>query len=281
MSNLMRVGSNIQALNALRQFGTTNDKISEIQFRLATGKRINHAQDDTAGYAIGNLLESRTIGLKQAYKNIGNAKNILNIAQGGYNAQMALLQEIKSKASQASDDSINDDHRLAVSNQVNALLEEFDDIQEETKWNGVSVIDGSSNSSFYFQVGADSTDALNVSLDASDSNSIGVDSIALNDNLDLSNSASAAESLNVIDDAIASLASSVQNVGNYIVRLDSKEDAMSVSITNTESARSRIIDADFAEEQMSLMKFQILQQTGLSALSQANSAPQAVLSLFQ
>ncbi len=281
MSNLMRIGSNVQALNALRQFENTNTEMAEIQFRMATGKRINNAQDDTAGYAIGNLLESRTIGLQQAYKNVGNAKNILNIAQGGYNAQMAILQDIKAKASQASDDSLDTDQRSAINDQVTALLEELDDIQAQIKWNGVSILSGGSEGEFSFQVGADSTDVLHVDLDASSSSNIG-ESVDLVGNMDLISSASsAADSLNYIDDAIAALASSVQEVGNYLVRLESKEEALSVSITNTEAARSRIEDADFAEEQMELMKLQILQQTGLTALSQANSSPQAVLALFQ
>ncbi len=281
MSNLMRIGSNVQALNALRQFENTNTQMAEIQFRMATGKRINNAQDDTAGYAIGNLLESRTIGLQQAYKNVGNAKNILNIAQGGYSAQMAILQDIKAKASQASDDSLDTDQRSAINDQVNALLEELDDIQAQIKWNGVSILSGGSEGEFSFQVGADSTDVLHVDLDASSSNNIG-ESVDLVGNMDLITSATtAADSLNYIDDAIAALASSVQEVGNYLVRLESKEEALSVSITNTEAARSRIEDADFAEEQMELMKLQILQQTGLTALSQANAAPQAVLALFQ
>lgn len=281
MSNLMRIGSNVQALNALRQFENTNSQMAEIQFRMATGKRINNAQDDTAGYAIGNLLASRTVGLQQAFKNVGNATNILNIAQGGYNAQMAILQDIKAKASQASDDSLDSDQRVAIDNQVAALLEELDDIEAQTKWNGTSILDGT-NGNFNFQVGAESTDILAVELHSSNSSAVGVDNVNLANDIDLvTSSSSAADSLAIIDEAISSLASSVQSVGNYIVRLESKEEALSVSITNTEAARSRIVDADFAEEQMEMMKLQILQQTGLSALSQANAAPQAVLALFQ
>lgn len=281
MSNLMRIGSNVQALNALRQFEKTNNSIADLQFRLATGKRINSAQDDTAGYAIGNLLESRTIGLQQAYKNVGNAQNILNIAQGGYNAQMQILQDIKAKVGQASDDSIDSTQRAAIDRQVSALLEELDDIMYQTKWNGESVLDGSSNGTFAFQVGAEAEDTLNVVLDSSNSAAVGTDDVVLS-TMDLTTSSStAAAGMATVDNAIASLAESVQTVGNYLVRLKSKEEALSVSVTNTEAARSRIVDADFAEEQMSLMKYQILQQTGLSALSQANSAPQAVLALFQ
>ncbi len=72
----------------------------------------------------------------------------------------------------------------------------------------------------------------------------------------------------------------MKDVGEYQVRLDSKEYTLSNAITNTEAVRSTIEDADFAKEQMEVMKLQILQQTSLSSLTQANSAPQLVLSMF-
>ena len=81
--------------------------------------------------------------------------------------------------------------------------------------------------------------------------------------------------------AIKSLAKSIQNVGDNNARLSSKEESLSLAISNTEATRSRIEDADFAKEQMSMMKLQILQQTSVSSFSQANSAPQMVLSLFR
>jgi flagellin len=84
-----------------------------------------------------------------------------------------------------------------------------------------------------------------------------------------------------LDEAIKSLAKSIQSVGDYNARLSSKEESLSLAISNTEATRSRIEDADFAKEQMSMMKLQILQQTSVSSFSQANSAPQVVMSLFR
>ena len=87
--------------------------------------------------------------------------------------------------------------------------------------------------------------------------------------------------ISVADSAIKSLAKSIQNVGDNNARLSSKEESLSLAISNTEATRSRIEDADFAKEQMAMMKLQILQQTTMSSFSQANSAPQMVLSLFR
>jgi flagellin len=84
-----------------------------------------------------------------------------------------------------------------------------------------------------------------------------------------------------VDAAIDTLNSSAQSVGEYMIRLSSKEDNLAVAVTNTEAARSRIEDADFAKEQMDLVRAQIVQQTAFSSFAQANSAPQLILSLFR
>ncbi|MBC8197986.1 MAG: flagellin, partial [Candidatus Marinimicrobia bacterium] len=97
----------------------------------------------------------------------------------------------------------------------------------------------------------------------------------------LATQAGAVTAISTLDTAIKSLAKSIQNVGDYNARLSSKEESLSLAISNTEATRSRIEDADFAKEQMAMMKLQILQQTSVSSFSQANSAPQMVLSLFR
>ncbi len=275
-SDLMRIGANIQAMRSLSSLMKLNESISNHQFRLSTGKRINSAQDDTAGYSIAKELQSRVSGLQQAYSNVGNAKSILSIAEGGYQAQMSILQSVKDKVVQASDDALDSDQRTAISNQVNALLAELDDVSSQTKWNGSSLF----GSSYTFHVGADAGDTLAVSLDSSVSNTVGNDTINVS-SISLSSAASAAAAITTVDNAITSLSESIQEVGDYQARLSSKENTLSISITNTEAVRSTIEDADFAREQMEVMKLQIIQQTALSSFAQANAAPQAVLSLFR
>ena len=274
--DLFRIGSNIQALNSLSSLVNVNKQITNHQYRLSTGKRINSAQDDTAGFSIAKELQSRVSALKQSYSNVSNAKAILGIAEGGYQAQMDILQTIKDKVIQAADDAMDSDQRTAINNQVSALLSELDDISSQTKWNGTGLLSGTART---FHVGADATDTLAVTLDTSTSAAVG------NDNTDLSavsltTQASAAAAISTVDTAISSLSESIQEVGDTQARLSTKENTLSISITNTESVRSAIEDADFAREQMEVMKLQILQQTALASFAQANAAPQSVLSLF-
>tara|TARA_B000000557_G_scaffold230417_1_gene203183 strand:- start:2720 stop:3646 length:927 start_codon:yes stop_codon:yes gene_type:complete len=305
--DVTRVGANFHAQQAWGNLKSVNGQLGQVQSRLSTGKRINSAEDDTSGYALARHLESRTRGLSQALENTGTAKNVLNIAEGGYQAQMSLLQTMKEKATQAADGSWSDAQRAAINDQFTALAAELTDISNDTMFNGNSLF----GSSVTFQVGESSTDRLAVSFSASNANAVVVDADNGNawvsggvgeDHVDISvvdlsyatsadattanatNAATgtfAADAISTLDSAIKSLSKSIQSVGDSNARLSSKEESLSLAISNTEATRSRVEDTDFAKEQMSMMKLQILQQTTVSSFSQANAAPQMVLGLFR
>jgi len=325
--DITRVGANFHAQEAWGNLKKVNGQIGQIQSRLSTGKRINSAEDDTSGYALSKHLESRTRGLSQALDNVGTAKNVLNIAEGGYQAQMSILQNVKEKLTQAADGSWSDAQRGAIGDQIDSLLTEFDDINSDTLFNDQALMGGgrtvdtttggtvnwsvASDKSFTFQVGESSNDTLTVSFDNSyrrdvgeaasdsDANVADLDGIVITTNAGHANEASydtaadvsaewsaltraeAAAGIAEVDQAIKNLSKSIQSIGDSNVRLSSKEESLSLAISNTEATRSRIEDADFAKEQMSMMKLQILQQTSVSSFSQANSAPQMVLGLFR
>ncbi len=273
MSDLMRIYTNVQAMQSMNSLSIINNKIGMHQLRLATGKRINSASEDPAGYQLSKSLETRRRGLEAALQNVSQAKNVMNVAEGGYQNIMDILQTIKEKATQASDYSLSSTQRSSIDEQVNALIIEIDDIVTETTFNGDSLIDGGYSGAFH--TGEGSTDELTISLGAGDSTSLGIETV----NLSTANGASTA--IATASSAIDTLASRIQAVGQYKVRLSSKERTLSVAVTNAEATRSVIEDADFAKEQMEVLKLQILQQTAVSSLAQANSAPQVVLSLFK
>jgi len=283
--NITTINSNFSAMEALYNLKKTNGQMSFHQTRLSTGKRINSAEDDAAGYHIAKHLESRRRGLSQALDNVSTAKNILNIAEGGYQAQMTIMQQIKEDLTQAADGSLSDEQRGAIGDRIESLLLEIDDIKEQTKYNGYTLFN---ENSMTFQVGEESEDQFTVEFDSSGSNAVGEDEENLNDIVDTLGegwseltASTASSGIDTLENAIDSLAASIQRMGDYQSRLTSKEESLSVAITNTEASRSRIEDADFAEEQMNMVKLQILQQTGVSAFTQANAAPQIVLSLFK
>ena len=116
--SLFKIHANTSALNALNSLYRSNNEIGVAQARLASGKRINTAKDDTAGYAISRSLQARTLGLRAALSNVQNAKSILAIGEGGYQAQMDVLMTIKNKTVQSADSSLSTDQRTAIRNQV-------------------------------------------------------------------------------------------------------------------------------------------------------------------
>ena len=255
------------------------------QARLASGKRINTARDDTAGYAIARSLEARKLGLGAALSNVQNAQSLLAIAEGGYQNQMEILQTIKDKTVQASDRAVSDTQRASIDKQVFQLLTELDDIGTQTKWSGTSLINDTANREFSFHVGGDSGEEWLVELDQSNSSTYSLDLLATVDGAGTLGASTTVDGPDTaIDDvtaAIDKLACYIQSIGDTMLRLGKKNDFLSVSYSNTDAVRSQYEDADFAIEQMELLKLQILQGTSVSALSQANSAPQVVLGLFR
>lgn len=270
--SISRISANIQAMRALSSFNQVNDRLGMHQERLSTGRRINSTGDDPAGYQLAKKLEGRRRGLSVAMDNVANAQNVLSIAEGGYQNIMDILQTIKEKTLQAADGLPDSNARSALNDQVSALLAEIDDIVSETTLNGNVLINGSYSSSF--QTGETASDQLAVALQDADSAALGINSISL------SSQASASAAISTITTAITTLSQRTQDVGEYMLRLKSKERTLATAVSNTESIRSTIEDADFAKEQMEVLKLQIMQQTSISSLAQANSSPQSILSLF-
>jgi len=272
-SGLTRVATNIQAMQSLYSLNKTNSAIADHQLRLSTGKRINSPGDDPAGYQLSRGLESRRRGLSTALDNVSNAQSILNIAQGGYDNIMDILQTMKQKATQAADGSLSSTQRTAINNQFVALRSEIDSIVTETTFNDNNLIDGTF--SVDFQTGENAGETLAVALSSANSAGLSINSV------NMTTQVSASAAITTLDAAINTLATRAQTVGEYKARLSSKEQNLNVGINNTDAVRSQLEDADFAKEQMNVLKLQILQRTAVSSLSQANAAPQLVLSLFK
>ncbi|RMD94663.1 MAG: flagellin [Calditrichaeota bacterium] len=274
--DLNRIGANIQALQALNALQEINSQLGVHQLRLATGKRINSAEDDAAGFVIGRTLQARNKGLATALNNVGDAKSMLAIAEGGLNNILDILETMKEKVTQAASDTLGTSERNAIEDELDALGNEIDDIVDETTFNGITLLSGVQKT---IQTGAETTDTLFVTITSSNHNS---SSLGVADaSIQVDTAANASTSLSRINSAITTVKNSIANIGSYQTRLTIKESTLSTAITNTEASRSRIMDADFAKEQLELLKLQILQQTATASLTQANAAPQIVLSLFR
>ena len=208
--------------------------------------------------------------MKIAKQNIQNAQSVLSIVEAGQQKSIELLQNMREKMLRVQDSTLTSDQRQSLLDQLTELKSELTDIYNSVKWNSSSTL---ADTTVTFQVGEESGDTFAVS--ASMVQGSDVSAFA-------STSATASSvDITAIDAQIDNAISYAQNTGSKIGRLSNKYDSMTTRIATTESVRSTIEDADFAEEQMELIKSQIMQQTATAALSQANTAPQIVLQLFQ
>jgi flagellin len=276
MSTLSKIATNVGALKSLNALNKVNGQMQQTQLRLATGQRINSAKEDAAGWVIGKGLEARAKGIGQAIANVADAQSLLGVAEGGLQSILDILITMKEKVTQAANDTLGSSEREAIESQLDALANEIDSVVDQTSFNGVALLDGTYTGKS-FQVGAETTDTMSISISSDHSAS----SLSVADaNLDVTSASNASTALSNVNAAITTVNNSIRDVGSVASRLDFKSEALSGILANTEAAKSTILDADFAQEQLNAVKLQILQQTATAALAQANSSPQAVLSLF-
>lgn len=274
-----RINTNIAALNALNALKFVNRSLERSQLRLATGSRINEVSDDPAGFVISKRLDARARGLTVALDNVGTIKNVLSIAEGGLLNISEILVIMKEKITQSASDTLGSAERNAIRTEVVELTAEIDNIVAETTFNSILLLDGS-YTGISFQTGEDTTNTLAFEIVQDNRiDALGVGTASVADKVFTATGSSIA--LARVDAAIEALSETLQKVGSIVSRLGIKESTLQVSITNTLAAKSRILDADIAREQLESTKLQILQQTSTAQLAQANVAPQNVLALFQ
>jgi len=277
MATMTQINTNIGALNALNALNKVNRSLAQTQLRLATGSRINSAKEDAAGWVIGKNMEARARGLGQAVANVADAQSLLGVAEGGLQGILDILITMKAKVTQAASDTLGSTEREAIESQLDDLAAEIDSIVDQTTFNNVALLDGTYTSKT-FQVGSETTDTLSISISSKHTAA----SLAVADSdLVVTSASTASSALSSVNAAITTVNNSLRDVGSIAARLDFKSDALNNMLVNTQAARSTILDADFAAEQLNAVKLQILQQTGMAAFAQANTAPQAVLQLFR
>ena len=273
-----RINTNIAALNALSALKSINRALERSQLKLATGLRINEVSDDPAGFVISNRLRARSVGLSTAFNNVGTAKNVLAIAEGGLLNISDIIITIKEKVTQAASDTLGSAERNAIKTEINELTAEIDNIVNETLFNNISLIDGT-YTNISIQTGEATTNTLTLSISQNhDASSLTIDAANVADRVFTATGASIA--LSNINTALETLNNSLQDIGAKISRFTVKESTLSIAIINTEATKSRILDADIAKEQLQSTRLQILQQTATAQLAQANVSPQNVLALF-
>ncbi|MBL7716893.1 MAG: flagellin FliC [Bdellovibrionales bacterium] len=274
----LRIATNTTALNAQRQMTGTRLALDKSFERLSSGSRINHAGDDAAGLAISENLRAQIRGYRQARRNALDGISLIQVTEGGLNEISNMIVRLRELAIQAASDTIGDTERQFTDREFQSLKQEMDRIANVTAFNGTPLLNGKAGI-FEIQVGIQNNPILDrvvyngeradSSLDAL---KLGGESVATKQGAQLS--------LAVIDDSLIRVNSIRADLGAMQNRLQSTINNLAISEENLAAANSRIRDTDMAEEVSELTKQNILMQSGISVLSQANGVNQASLKLL-
>jgi flagellin len=274
----LRIATNTTALNAQRQMANTRLGLDRSLERLASGSRINHAGDDAAGMAISENLRAQVRGIRQAKRNALDGVSLIQVSEGGLNEISNILVRLRELSIQAASDTIGDTERQFADREFQSLKQEIDRIANATEFNGTPLLNGKSGI-FEIQVGTHNNPILDRVVyngersDASlDALKLGGESVATKQGSQLS--------LAVIDDSLIRVNSIRADLGAMQNRLQSTINNLAISEENLATANSRIRDTDMAEEISEMTKHNILMQSGIAVLSQANSINQAALKLL-
>ena len=275
-----RINTNIGAMNAHRNATMNNIGLDKSLNSLSSGLRINKAADDSAGLAIANKLSAQSQGLGQAIRNSNDGIGLIQTADGALEEYGNILKRVRVLAVQAANDTQDTASRGYISQEVVALLAEADDIATTTKFNGVSVLDGTggsaSNGTFVFHTGAYTTETQTVAVGTATVAQIVSGGVAL-----VTTRTNAESSIAIMDNSIAAIDGKRATLGAAQNKLESTVRNISVTQVNIAAAESNIRDVDFAAESANFAKHNILAQSGSYAMSQANAVQQNVLRLLQ
>jgi flagellin len=306
------VNTNVASMNAQRSLMASSKELQSAMERLSTGKKINSAADDAAGFAIAESMTAQVRGLSMSAKNANDALGLLKVVENATNDVTDMLQRIRELAVQAQSGTNSTGDIANLQLEANALIDEIIRVSEDTTYNNSAYIgsdaksvniqvgynDGDTISITTYDIGADKLGYTVVSSDLAATPVGAVDelkslvTIAQDGTRTYLNIAQRAEDATATVDRVQGsleiISAAIDQVASYKAEWGAGQNRLQYTVSNlmnvvefTTAARSRIQDADFAVEAARLAKAQVLQQTGTAMLAQANAAPQLALQLLK
>ena len=289
---MISINTNYGGIFAAKASSQATVKVDQAMERLSTGKRINHARDDSAGQAIVARLTAEIEGLAMASRNVADGQSLVDTAEGALVETHALLLRMREISVQAANGTLSGSDNTALNAEFQQLVAEVDRISDNTSWAGTKLLNGDSTgavdtvATFSFQAGVNNTaaDAISVDVTNADSETLGIydDSVLAGTNgINLDDATNAGLAIVAVDAAIASISTERGKLGAVSNRMSSTMANIDQITVNLTASKGRIEDADFAVETGNLAKGQILQQAATAMLAQANASKQQVLTLIR
>lgn len=271
----MEINNNIQ--NNQIHYLNANQALN----RIATGIKLNSASDDASALSIVQNLQIQSSGISQSIDNVNSGLAALQISDGALTSQSEILDEVKQKLLQASTDTTSQDGRESLLNDIQRLLENFNNIASNTNYNGESLLqnsstDNSESSSFQIQAGQNSDSLIDTPAIQSNTTGVGLDGL-LNQEPATFTSQTARDFLENLDNAIDNVSSFRSDIGSVQNQLQSTSRNLISEFTQTSASSSIIQDIDYAQEVSNFSKQNILAQIGAYGTAQSNNINQAMV----
>jgi len=275
----LRINTNELAIAAQRNLEQTEKRMQSVVQRLSSGSRIVKASDDPAGLSISDGLNAQVRSLGQAIRNAQDGVSLVQVYEGGTNEISNMLVRMRELAMQSATDTVGDKERSMIDNEVQQIKMEIDRIAKTTKYASRELLAGD-RIVLDFQVGTENQDGVDrITFDPGDTN-LTASGISV-DGIQVSDKEGAQEALSSVDEALSKVNDIRSRIGSVQGRLNSTQIAQSIFQENLSAARSRIKDADMAQESANLARESILRQAGVAVLAQANETPKLALNLLR
>ena len=293
----MYINHNTMASNVANTLTSHYGNLQTSTQRLSSGLRINSAADDAAGLAIRELMRTDIAALQQGVRNANDAISLIQTADGALGVIDEKLTRMKELAEQAATGTYDSTQRLMIESEYQAMASEITRIANATDFNGIKLLDGNLSSSAHVGSGMSSTGKLKVhfgtandsaedyyyiQIGTSTASALGVGNQADANSkaYTVSTQAAAQKALVGLTDAVVSKDKIRAHLGALQNRLENTISNLTTQAENLQAAESRISDVDVATEMTQFVRNQILTQSAVAMLSQANSMPQMAMQLI-
>ena len=270
------INTNTLAMTTRRNLASNQEGLATAMTRLSSGLRVNSANDDAAGNAIANRMETQVRGMAVARRNAADAISLVQVAEGAIGQVGNMLQRMRELAVQSANATNSTSDRTNLNEEFQQLGQEITRTLSGTQFNGIAILASGAGTNNY-QVGPNSTDQVAVST----TNLSTVSTITNVTGGGVTTAAGASTAMSNIDSALTTINTQRALMGAVQNRFSAMIEVLQVNEENTSAARGRIMDADFAQETANLSRSQILQQAASAMVAQANSVPQLALQLLR
>ncbi|WP_027191040.1 flagellin N-terminal helical domain-containing protein [Fundidesulfovibrio putealis] len=290
------INHNLMAQNAARNLSESYSSLGVSTRRLSSGLRVGTAADDAAGLAVRELMRADISSLNQGVRNANDAISMIQTADGALGVIDEKLIRMKELATQASTGTYTSDQRLIIDSEYQAMASEITRIASATDFNGIYLLNGNLSGANHSGAGLNSTgkmkvhfgtgnlsaeDYYYVQINTSTASALGVGiGATTTSGRSISTQQLAQQSLEAINNAIVSKDKIRANLGALQNRLSNTVQNLQIQAENLQAAESQISDVDVAEEMTSFVRSQILTQSAVAMLSQANSLPRMAMQLL-